>query len=114
MNLFGFLMAEHSSFDGFNIFIFIFAAPFTIFGLGLYFTAKRGEYIRYHRLFGNMLLKGCIGTPLARYGGSILQNMFGYTNERGYYVGIGLVTLLFGVWQFYEIVLFYCEKTKNE
>ena len=100
----GFLMAPHAGLEHFDTFIYLFAAPFAVFGVGLYVTATP-EYLDWHRLFANMLVKGCIGTPLARWAGALLQRN-GWDIGPGYYVGIGGVTVVLGVWQLVELVEF--------
>jgi hypothetical protein len=52
-----------------------------------------------------MLLKGSIGTPLARWGGSTLQRL-GWGTASGYYTGIGAVTVVLGSWQVYDLFIF--------
>ena len=57
MDVAGYLMAEYSTLQHFDIFIYLFAAPFAFFAVAIYFTAS-AKRIQYHRLFGNMMLKG--------------------------------------------------------
>ena len=71
--------------------------------IGIYGYAKQ-KTIHLHRYFGNMLLKGCIATPLARIAGSILQGQ-GFENSNGYYVGIGSVTIIISIWQIIDTLL---------
>ena len=66
-----------------------------ITGLWVYATKKT---IYLHRYFGNMLLKACIATPLARIAGSVLQRQ-GFDSPNGYYLGIGSITLIVSIWQ---------------
>ena len=53
---------------------------------------------------GNMLLKGCIATPLSRVGGAFLQRR-GWALAPGYYQGIFGVAAVIGVWQLADIVV---------
>lgn len=114
MDVGGLLMGEHSTLDKFQIFVVFFAAPFAVFGIGLYITAKPG-FLEYHRLFANMLVKGCIGTPLARLGGSFLQRFESvFTLSTGYYAGIGAVTIVLGMWQVIELGEFLSSQAKKK
>ena len=100
----GLLMGPHSALDHFEVFIVFFAAPFAVFGALLYATASP-RWIEYHRLFANMMVKGCIGTPLARWGGAALQRL-GWADGAGYYQGIFGVAALLGAWQLVEVAQF--------
>ena len=104
----GFFMRIYSDWDDFDYFSYFFFAPWIIMIMGIYFTAKL-QLWKYHRLFGNMLLKGCIATPIARFAGSVLQNnsMFNFlelNDEYSYYYGIGFITIIVGLWQLYELI----------
>ena len=92
-----------------DTFIYLFIAPFVTFAIGLYATASP-QYIHYHRLFGNMLVKGVVGTPLARMCATILQSNPNHSpldHASDYYLGIGFVTLVLGAWQVLELVIFF-------
>jgi hypothetical protein len=106
MDIGGLLMGTESTLEKFQIFVIFFAAPFFCFGLGLYLTAKP-SLLEYHRIFANMLVKGCIGTPLARLGGSLFQRIGYFNLSSGYYCGIGFVTLILGSWQVVELIEFW-------
>ena len=103
MDCLGFYVGRHSAWGGFTLFNFAFFAPWVIMFLGIYGTARSPRLIRWHRFFGNMLLKSCIATPLARLAGAALQHR-GWTDEMGYYQGIGGVTLGISVWQVADLV----------
>jgi hypothetical protein len=98
------LGSEYSAFPGFATFAKFFAAPFALWLVGIWATAKLG-WLQVHRLLANMLLKGCIATPLSRIGGAILQRS-GWSTADGYYKGIGGVAAIIAVWQTYELALF--------
>jgi hypothetical protein len=84
-----------------------FMLPFCAFALGLYLTASP-PYIAYHRLFGNMMLKACVGTPLARIVAAIIQER-SVVRDRDweYYRGIGFVSGALALWQLLELVRFF-------
>jgi hypothetical protein len=74
MDLCGLLMGPLSAWDNFTTFNLFFFAPWTFMIAGIYGCASsKGKLVCYHRFFGNMLLKGCIATPLARLAGAALQ-----------------------------------------
>ena len=72
MDVCGFMMGDLSAWPGFSTFNFFFAAPWVLMFAGIYGCAS-SKLVCYHRFFGNMLLKGCIATPLARLAGAALQ-----------------------------------------
>lgn len=97
MDLCGLLMGPLSAWDGFTTFNFFFFAPWVFMAIGIYGCAS-SKLLCYHRFFGNMLLKGCVATPLARLAGAALQKQ-GWKDAQGYYVGIGMVTAVISAWQ---------------
>ena len=99
----GYLMCGHSTFDAFNVFAILFALPFVVWLVGIWATARLGMW-GLHAFLANMLLKGCIATPLSRVGGALLQR-HGWELARGYYQGIFGVAALIGVWQVADTVL---------
>ena len=101
MDAAGFVMGRWSRFENFNILSILFAAPWVVFLVGLYFTATP-KWMVWHRIFGNMLLKGCIATPLSRWCGALLQRS-GWRDAPGYYEGIGGVTVLVGLWSMVDL-----------
>ena len=106
MDAAGYAMGRFSSFAHFDTFSVLFAAPFALWLVGIWLTATSG-WLRTHRLLSNMLLKGCIATPLARAGGALLQQFRPDLGIAfGYYGGIGAVTVLIGVWQVFELAAF--------
>ena len=72
MDAAGYAMGRFSSFSHFDTFSVLFALPFAVWLVGIWLTATRG-WLQTHRLLSNMLLKGCIATPLARAGGALPQ-----------------------------------------
>lgn len=94
----------YSAFPGFATFAKFFAAPFALWLVGIWLTARAG-WLHAHALLGNMLLKGCIATPLSRLGGAALQRC-GWSTAAGYYQGIGAVTCVIGAWQLGDLVAF--------
>ena len=89
--------SAHSAFPGFRTFSYFFAAPFALWLLCIWLTAATG-WLRAHAFLSNMLLKGCIATPLSRLGGAALQRL-GWPTAAGYYVGIFGVACAIGLWQ---------------
>ena len=104
MDLCGLLMGPFSSWEKFTTFNFFFFAPWLFMVGGIYGCAT-SKLIKWHRYFGNMLLKGCIATPIARIMGSLLQQLKmlygfnGWDDSHGFYYGIGAVTLIISLWQ---------------
>ncbi len=96
--------SAYSAFPGFSTFAKGFALPFAIWLVGIWATAWAG-WLRSHALLGNMLVKGCIATPLSRIGGACLQRM-GWPMAAGYYQGIGAVACVIGVWQAADCLAF--------
>ena len=101
-NTSGYLMCAYSTFANFEIFAVLFALPFACWLVGIYATARLG-YWRAHAFLSNMLLKGCIATPLSRVGGAMLQRR-GWDLASGYYQGIFGVALVIAVWQAVDFV----------
>ena len=105
MCYYGWEMARFITLKRFDVFIYLFIAPFATFSVLLYATASP-KWIAYHRLFANMLVKGVVGTPLARLAGMLLQSFHSEQpndRDRDYYYGIGMVTLVLGLWQVIEL-----------
>ena len=75
MDAAGYAMGRFSSFAHFDTFSVLFALPFAIWLVSIWVTAK-AKWLQTHRLLSNMLLKGCIATPLARAGGALLQHFY--------------------------------------
>eukprot|EP01091_Cochliopodium_minus_P008321 TRINITY_DN1864_c0_g1_i1.p1 TRINITY_DN1864_c0_g1~~TRINITY_DN1864_c0_g1_i1.p1 ORF type:complete len:262 (-),score=40.47 TRINITY_DN1864_c0_g1_i1:24-809(-) len=115
MDFAGYIAGNKVSWPGFaDFFIYIFSFPWIVWLFAIYLTAAALKYEE-HRLFGNMLLKGCIAVPFARLAGGYLQS-YGYEEAMGYYVGIGGVSFLVFLWQVYEIydyLKFYFANRKN-
>lgn len=59
-------MGRYSLFNDFMTFNMFFALPWVIWIFGIYWSANNSR-IRFHRLFTNMLLKGCCSVPFSRY-----------------------------------------------
>jgi hypothetical protein len=97
----GYALGAYSAFASFDIFSFFFALPFVLWIVGIYYTA-RASMITFHRLLGNMLLKGCVAVPMSRIGGAFLQGLKGWDAVSGFYQGIGGVALIILIWQTYE------------
>ena len=76
MDAAGYWMCGFSTFENFQLFAIFFAMPFALWLVGIYASARAGWW-RSHAFLSNMLLKGCIATPLSRLGGAALQ-------QRGY------------------------------
>jgi hypothetical protein len=95
-------MGPLSSWPNFTTFNWFFFAPWVFMFVGIYGCAS-SKLLCYHRFFGNMLLKGCIATPLARLAGAALQRQ-GWEDASGYYNGIGMVTMVISVWQITDAV----------
>ena len=97
----GYYMGRYSAFPHFETFSVWFALPFAVWLILIPLTAKL-KLLHTHRLLSNMLVKGCIATPLSRVGGAHLQRM-GWETASGYYVGIFGVAMVIGVWQLIDI-----------
>lgn len=97
MDAAGYLLSAFSAFERFQLFAVFFALPFALWLVGLYATARAGWW-RAHAFLANMLLKGCIATPLSRLGGAALQRR-GWDRASGYYQGIFGVALIIALWQ---------------
>ena len=102
MDACGYALCKYSTFEGFQWFAVVFAAPFAAWLIGIWCTARAG-YWRSHALLANMLLKGCIATPLSRLGGAYLQH-HGWPMASGYYQGIFAVAAIIAVWQAVDLV----------
>lgn len=98
------LGSGYSKFEGFGTFVKFFAAPFALWLVGIWLSAAAG-WLRTHALLGNMLLKGCIATPLSRLGGATMQRL-GWSTAAGYYQGIFGVACVIGVWQLADLAEF--------
>lgn len=102
----GFAMGPYSSWDHFELFSFFFAAPWAVWTVTIFVTARMGQF-HWHRLFANQCLKGCITVPAARLMGALVQKYAPQLGEaNGYYVGIGAVTALIGLWEMVDIYFF--------
>jgi len=118
MDIAGYLMGPYASWKHFTTFEIVFAAPWIVICSGIYISASGifgTRNLQLHRLFGNMLLKACIATPLARLSGAWLQrkasaspalNENGWNDENAYYVGIGFVAVVIGMWQICDIAAY--------
>lgn len=100
----GYSMCAHSTFEDFDIFAILFVMPFVVWLVGIWLTA-RAHMWKAHAFLANMLLKGCIATPLSRVGGAFLQR-HGWPLSSGYYQGIFGVAAVVGVWQLSDLVAF--------
>jgi len=107
MDAAGYAMGHFSAFPSFEVFSAWFALPFAAWLVAIPLTARAG-WLRSHRLASNMLLKGCIATPLSRLGGAGLQRL-GWATASGYYVGIFGVACAIGLWQVADVVGFVRE-----
>ncbi len=67
----GFFLGYYSDLDNFETFSYFFAGPWFVFFFGIYYSAK-WKLWGWHRVLGNMLVKGCIAVPLVRILGSYL------------------------------------------
>lgn len=102
----GFFMGPYSTWERFEIFSFFFALPWLIWVVLIYMSVQLEQY-QWHRLFGNQCLKGCITVPLARLCGAWVQANFPQWGEaNGYYIGIGFVVLLVGIWEMLDVYSF--------
>jgi hypothetical protein len=115
MDLCGLLMGKYSAWEGFTTFNLFFFAPWLFMIVGIYGCAS-STLIIWHRYFGNMLLKGCIATPLARLAGSWFQQMQfeGWADSHGYYFGIGAVTVLISIWQLHDTVMVCLDSSDDD
>jgi hypothetical protein len=121
MNLCGYLMGPSSSFESFQSFIVLFAAPWVSFAVLIVLTGRgsrrqalgKSSWVAEHRLVANMLLKAALSTPLSRLGGSILQRQTSWSLEAGYYVGIFSITAVVTVWQLVEICIYWQSKNRG-
>ena len=106
MALPGYLMGPFSAWERFETFSVGFAAPYAFWIVTIALTAYFRLY-RWHRLFANQALKGCITVPLARLVGGIVQRAFPELGEAlGYYLGIGMVTIFVGLWEMSDVYAF--------
>ena len=104
----GYLMGGlgYSAWRDFNLFSIAFAAPYVFYIVAISTTAYFKQF-RWHRLFANQALKACIVVPLARLVGGVVQRSWPEIGEaEGYYLGIGLVTIAFGIWEICDIYAF--------
>ena len=101
MDAAGYALCAFSTFEHFAYFAVAFAAPFALWLVGIWYTARTRRW-RAHAFLSNMLLKGCIATPLSRLGGAALQRR-GWPLAQGYYEGIFGVALIVGLWQAADI-----------
>ena len=107
MDAAGYAMHRYSAFANFDTFSVLFALPFASWLVAIPLTARCG-WMRAHRLASNMLLKGCIATPLSRLGGALLQHR-GWPTAAGYYSGIFGVASVIALWQVADLVLMWRE-----
>ena len=105
MDTAGYLMCKNSTFEHFQAFAVLFALPFAVWFVGIWLSARLGWW-RAHGFLANMLLKGCIATPLSRVGGAALQRR-GWDYAPGYYQGIFGVAAVIAVWQLVDIARLY-------
>jgi uncharacterized membrane protein len=104
MDMAGYYMGRFSAFPHFSTFSIGFAMPFAVWLVGIWWSAS-ARWLRLHAFLSNMLLKGCIATPLSRLGGALLQSA-GWDQARGYYQGIFGVAAVIVVWQAVDIASF--------
>jgi uncharacterized membrane protein len=104
MSIAGFCLSPYSAFDNFVGFSVLFASPWITWAILIYISAKKRFY-SFHRLTGNMLVKGCIAVPLSRITGAYFQQ-YGWDVVSGYYQGIGLTTIIIFIWELRDIILF--------
>ena len=109
----GYMLGKFSAFKGFDVFSVFFAAPWVIWIACIYYTA-RPSMISIHRLLSNMMLKGCIATPLSRIAGALLQRVEGWDEESGFYQGIGGVSMIIALWQIYETCIWWIHIRKHK
>lgn len=106
MSFNGWVMGFWSSWDNFPAFSVGFAAPYAFWIVSILVTIYRRQY-RWHRLFANQALKGCIVVPAARLVGGVVQRAAPHLGESlGYYYGIGVVVLVAAVWEISDIYNF--------
>ena len=63
-----------------------------------------------------MLFKGVVGTPMARIAGMIMQSFASSPAAwpTDYYLGIGFVTVILGLWQVAELVWFFVVERRQD
>lgn len=106
MALAGFASGLTSAWDNFTLFSVFFAAPWLLWAVAIYVTAKRRVW-NFHRLFANQALKGCLTVPTARLCGAWVQRTFPNLGQaNGYYLGIFFVTLFVMVWEMVDLYQF--------
>lgn len=105
----GFLLGPSSSWPHFNVFSVGFAAPWFLWAIAI-FIGARFRQLRFHRLMGNQMLKGCITVPLARLAGAVVQRVHpGMGEDLGYYTGIGAVVMVVAVWEMAELYAYFVQ-----
>eukprot|EP00035_Acanthoeca_spectabilis_P000649 m.74762 g.74762 ORF g.74762 m.74762 type:complete len:245 (+) comp10337_c0_seq1:94-828(+) len=109
MDIAGYALGRYSAFDSFTLFSVFFAAPFAVFGVATLVSAKL-RWWRVHALCANMILKGCLATPISRLGGATLQHL-GWPTAAGYYQGIFGVTAVVSLWQLADLYAFLAQPT---
>lgn len=100
MSAAGFLLGFHSALPNFVLFSVLFASPWVCWSLAIWWSATVRR-IYFHRLLGNMMLKGCLAVPISRIVGSFLQR-HSWGEADGYYQGIILSSILIGTWQLHD------------
>lgn len=109
MSIAGFFLGFKSALPNFLAFSVLFAAPWVIWAVTVWWSASAAR-IHTHRLLGNMMVKGCLAVPLSRVSGAYLQKYQGEVD--GYYTGIIFASTVVGVWQVFDCWLFWRDGKK--
>ncbi len=98
----GLLMSPFPVCDTFPIFNVFFALPWIVWIVEL-IRSGASRAIVYHRIMGNLAVKGCVAVPLARILSAALQSLQGPTEAEAYYGGIGLSSLIIACWAVFDL-----------
>ncbi|KAI9022000.1 hypothetical protein DFJ74DRAFT_706899 [Hyaloraphidium curvatum] len=98
----GFLMRDRPAYSDFGLAMWLFFVPWPVIALAVLAAARAGKW-ELHALAGNVALRACLAVPAARVAGAYLQARGeageGWLVEQwGYYVGIGAITAVVGLW----------------
>lgn len=100
----GFSLRQYSTFDGFQIAMVLFVAPWVLFALLVPISGYCNWGLT-HVISGDALFKACVAVPLARSLGVLLQTCSALSLSNGYYAGILMSTVVIGVWATYDVIL---------
>jgi Ni,Fe-hydrogenase I cytochrome b subunit len=104
MAIAGYYLGKDSEFSNFDNFSVLFAFPWIFWVFAIYITIVVYKSKVWHNFFADMAFKGCLAVPLARLSGTFLQKFSDLSDEDGFYGGIAFVSVVFTVWQGWDLL----------